>query len=67
MVMLYPSELSIAVMSDSRASDMITMLDPCLGLEMLADPHLVLTIMSYPCLGLVPNIIAKPKTQRSLV
>ena len=64
MVMPDPSELDLAAMSYSRALGLITMSDPCLGLEMLANPHQVLTTMLDLCLGLVPNMVVKPKTQR---
>ena len=52
-------------MPNPREIDLVAMLNPCLGLEMVVDPRLVLTIMSNPriglatmpdyCLGLSPN------------
>lgn len=66
-VMPDPDELDLAAMPDSRALGLITMSDPCLGLEMLANSRLVLTTILDSCLDLIPNIVAKPKTQRSWV
>jgi len=60
-----PGELGLAAMSYFRALSLITISDPCLGLEMLVNPHPVLTTMLDLCLGLVPNMVVKPKTQRS--
>jgi hypothetical protein len=43
------SSLSLAVMADPSELDLAAMLDSHLGLQMLADPRLVLATMPDPC------------------